>query len=306
MKRSSLGAVGLIALSGVLGAIATACSNHSATSAAAPVAGIGPTGATGVAPRLPATGVTGTTGATGPSATGIGLEPLSAVPRIGQDIVKTARLTVEVRRGGFDDAFDRASVVAGTYGGFVESSSTQGVKSKSGSLTIRVPAASFEDAMHDLRGIGEVQRQSISGRDVTAQFVDLEARLRNFETQEKVLLGLLAKATTIEGTLRVQRTLSDVQLRIEELTGERRVLANRTELSTIDMDMFEAGAPPVVNVQTTVVEKPKLSEALTRAEAVFLGLIYGIVVGLAVVIPLSLLGLAGWFLVRRYRARVAA
>jgi Domain of unknown function (DUF4349) len=296
MKRSLLGAVGLLLLSGVLGAVATACSNHSATTAA------------GAAPAETAPGTTGATGATGPAAAsgGIALEPLSAVPRIGQDIVKTARLSVEVTRGGFDDAFDRASVVAGTYGGFVESSSTEGVKSKRGSLTIRVPAATFEDAMHDLRAIGTVQRQSISGRDVTAQFVDLEARLRNFETQEKVLLGLLSKATTIEGTLRVQRTLSDVQLRIEELTGERRVLANRTELSTIDVDLFEAGAPVRTVVAETGIQKPELSEAVTRAEAVFLGLVYGIVVGLAVVIPLSLLGVGVWLLVRRYRARVAA
>src|SRR5206468_11266704 len=136
-------------------------------------------------------------------------------------------------------------------------------------LTIRVPVASFEDAMHDLRGIGTVQRQSISGRDVTSQFVDLEARLRNFETQEKVLLGLLSKATTIAGTFRVQRTLSDVQLRIEELTGQRRVLSNRAELSTIDVELFEAGDSPVVQTQEVAIEKPQLSAAMTWAEAVF-------------------------------------
>jgi hypothetical protein len=232
--------------------------------------------------------------------------PLADVPRIRPNIVKTADLSIETRRDGFDDAFDRASVVAGIYGGFVESSSTQGVKHRSGRLTIRVPAGSFEDALHDLRAIGQVQRQSITGRDVTSQFVDIDARLRNYETQERVLLDLLSKATTIAGTLRVQRTLSDVQLHIEELTGERRVLSNRAELSTIDVELFEAGAPPVVYTQTAAIEKPKLSEALTRAEAVFLGLVYGIVVGLAVVIPLSLLGLGIWLLVRRYRARVPA
>jgi hypothetical protein len=181
-------------------------------------------------------------------------------------------------------------VIAGAYGGFVESSSSQGVKHRSGSLTIRVPAASFEDALHDLRGVGTVQRQSITGRDVTSQFVDIDARLRNYEAQEKVLLRLLSRATTIEGTLKVQRTLSDVQLLIEELTGERRVLSNRAELSTIEVELFEAGAPPVVQTQTLGIEKPKLSEALTRAEAVFLGLVYGIVVALAVMVPLTLVG----------------
>jgi len=297
MRRRLIATVGSLALSGLLGALATSCGNHgSATTASGGGAATGPAGATGVeAPRVGATG-----------AAPISVVPLADVPRIRPNIVKTADLSIETRRDGFDDAFDRASVVAGIYGGFVESSSTQGVKHRSGRLTIRVPAGSFEDALHDLRAIGQVQRQSITGRDVTSQFVDIDARLRNYETQERVLLDLLSKATTIAGTLRVQRTLSDVQLHIEELTGERRVLSNRAELSTIDVELFEAGAPPVVYTQTAAIEKPKLSEALTRAEAVFLGLVYGIVVGLAVVIPLSLLGLGIWLLVRRYRARVPA
>ncbi|MDP9342836.1 MAG: DUF4349 domain-containing protein [Actinomycetota bacterium] len=299
MRGRLIAVVGILAVSGLFAAVATSCGNHASSTAAAgaPGAGPGATGATG--PRIPA----GPTGATAGSA---GVEPLADLPQVGPNIIKTGHLSIEVERGGFDDAFDRASVVAGTYGGFVESSSSQGVKHRSGSLTIRVPAASFEDALHDLRAIGTVQRQSITGRDVTSQFVDIDARLRNFETQEKVLLRLLSKATTIEGTLRVQRTLSDVQLHIEELTGERRVLSNRAELSTIQVELFEAGAPPVVHTQTVAIEKPKLGEALTRAEAVFLGLVYGIVVALAVLIPLSLLALLVWLLVRRYRARVPA
>ncbi len=297
MKRSLIVTVGFLAVSGLLGLLATSCANHASTSAAAGVT-VGATGPTGLsAPGVPP----------GPSGTTAGaIQPLSDVPQIGPNIVKTAHLSIEVKRGGFDDAFDRASLVAGTYGGFVESSSSQGVKSKSGSLTIRVPAASFEDAMHDLRAIGTVQRQSITGRDVTAQFVDIDARLRNYEAQENVLLRLLSKATTIEGTLRVQRTLSDVQLHIEELTGERRVLSNRAELSTIQVELFEAGAQPPVNTETTVVQKPALGEAVDRAVAVFLGLVYGIVVAFGVLIPLSLLGLLGWLLVRRVRARVAS
>ncbi len=297
MRRRLIAAVGLLAACGLLGAVGTACSKQSsATTAGAAVGATGPTGATG--PRTaPAAG--------GPAGVTAGdVQLVSDVPPLGPNIIKTGHLEIEVKRGGFDDAFDRASVVAGTYGGFVESSSSQGVKHRSGRLTIRVPAASFEDALHDLRGIGTVQRQSISGRDVTSQFVDLDARLLNYQTQEKVLLRLLSKATTIEGTLRVQRTLSDVQLHIEELTGERRVLSNRAELSTIEVQLFEAGAPPVVQPQTVAIEKPKLSEALTRAEAVFLGLVYGIVVALAVLVPLSLLGLLAWLVVRRYRARL--
>ena len=132
------------------------------------------------------------------------------------------------------------------------SSSTAGTRSHSGDLTIRVPAASFDDALRDLRALGTVERQSIQGQVVTSEFIDLGARLRTWEAQEAVLLGLMKQAGSIEATLRVQNELQDVQSRIEQIKGELRVLEDQTQLATIHVSMHEAGAP-VVTQQTAQV-----------------------------------------------------
>jgi hypothetical protein len=145
----------------------------------------------------------------------------------------------------------------------------------------------------------------VSGQDVTSRFVDLAARIRNARAQEHVLLGILDTAHTVTGTLQVQRTLSDVQLQIEELVGQQRALQNRASLGTIDLSLFEGGLPVVRTESAGAVVNPKLSEAWRRAKAVFFGLLYGIVVSAGVLIPLGLLALAAWVVVRRVRARPA-
>jgi hypothetical protein len=134
---------------------------------------------------------------------------------IGPKIIKTADLSVEVKKGGFATGFDSASLVAQKYNGFVVSSSTQGSKSKSGSLLIRVPMQSFDLALNDLRGLGTVDHQSVNGQDVTSQFVDLNARLRTWQAQENVLFRLMNKAHSINDTMQVQRELQQVQFQID-------------------------------------------------------------------------------------------
>src|SRR5438309_1316131 len=82
----------------------------------------------------------------------------SPVPVAGEKVVKTADLRVRVGRRGFAGAFDAAASIAARDQGFVaDSSSTpSGQDRASGSLTIRVPAAAFDDALRDLRGLGKV------------------------------------------------------------------------------------------------------------------------------------------------------
>jgi hypothetical protein len=225
---------------------------------------------------------------------------VGGIPHLGLKIVKHGVLVVEVPNGSFDRAMDRASVITGRYGGFVETSSTQGVKVRSGTLVIRVPAESFERAVHDLRTLGQVRRQTISGRDVTSRYVDLQARLRNLRAQEGVLRRLLARSPTVSATLNVQRVLSDVQLGIEELTGQLDTLGNQVDLSTIRLDISEPGATPIT---TQGVEKPKLRVAFDTAVAAFLAVIYGLIVGIGVLIPALFFGAICFLAFRTIRER---
>jgi hypothetical protein len=225
------------------------------------------------------------------------------LPEISQRIIKTANVTIQVKKASFQQRFQQAAMVASSHGGFVSSSRTDEGRRRSGLLVIRIPASEFEAAMGELKALGVVKTEQVSGQDVTAQFVDLQARLRNWEAQETVLLRLMRQSKTIEDSLKVQRTLQDVQLAIEEILGQLRVLSDQTDLSTITLSMTEAGG--IV---------PKRDEGLTFARAwhqavhAIAAVFAAIVIGLGYLIPIALVSLVllvVWFGFRRVRPRVA-
>lgn len=222
------------------------------------------------------------------------------VPLAGASIVKTAEVAVVVPEGGFTPAFDEAMSIPGRYGGFVASSSSSGTQERAGRLVLRIPSTSFEQALSDARALGEVEGQSISGQDVSAEFVDLEARLRTWEAQEVVLLRLMDDATSVEDTLTVQRELQDVQLRIEQITGQLRALQDRTDYGTLEVGIRESDAPAAVPGD----ERPAISDAWNDAVSGFLGVVYSVVVFAGYAVPLSALGLIVWLVVRRVRPTV--
>ncbi len=313
MRKAVLSIIGFLALAGIIGYVATSgrgIGSGEARTGAAPQAtsagdkatsrlGLAEGSDFATAPRV-AVG-DGGAGAVG----GGGLSSVGSLPPIGPDIVKTAGISIEVKKGAFETAFNAATTIAGSYGGYVQDSSMRGIKAKSGQLTIRVPASAFEQAMNDMRGLGSVEGQSISGQDVTSQFIDLDARLRTWLAQEAVLLRLMRRATSIESTLRVQNQLQDVQFRIEQIKGQLRLLENQTSLATIDVSLRETGAPVGVQ-QAAGRDRPSLGEAWDRAVDGFLGVIFAVVVGLGYLIPIAALAFAIWLGYRRYKSRPAA
>lgn len=219
---------------------------------------------------------------------------------MGPQIVKTAQLTVVVKKVGFDSSFQQASLVASKYAGFIDSSSTQGRDARSARLQIRVPARNFERALQELRALGTVEGESVSGQDVTADYVDLQARIRTWEAQETVLLKLMSQASTVADTLRVQRELQDVQLNIERLKGQLRVLNDQTENSTIALTLHEQSVVP--KKQTKAAPwLPSFGEAWRDTVRGFLGVAFSVVIGLGYLIPITLLALIAWLGYRRIR-----
>jgi hypothetical protein len=203
-------------------------------------------------------------------------------------VIKTARLSLTVRPGTFQERFQQATAIAGGHGGFVASSGTSEGKLRSGSLVLRVPARDFETAMGEIRRLGRVRSQSISGEDVTGRIVDLQARLRNWQAQEAVLLRLMAKATSIEDSIVVQRQLQEVQLQIEQIKGQLGALEDQTEFSTISVSLSEAGFVPPK-------EEPKglsFGRAWELATRGFVAVLAAVLVGLGYIVPILMLGAA--------------
>jgi hypothetical protein len=239
---------------------------------------------------------TGATGATAglPSDEVDRLAEVPGAPPVSR-VIRTAELSLVIPRDAFDERFGEAVDVAEAQGGFVADSRS---RSRSGSLTVRVPAANFDETLHALRALGTVEVESVHGEDVTADYVDLHANLRIARARREVLLGLMADAVSIEQTIRVQNALDETQLRIEQLQGQLRLLDDRTSLATIGLRLREQGVEP-----ESEVEKASIPNAFERAAAGFVGVIAAIVIGLGYLFPILALGLAAWFVVSRVRRR---
>jgi hypothetical protein len=220
----------------------------------------------------------------------------SSLPPIGPAVIKTGDVTVRLAEGDLEDSLARVVDVARAHGGFVLSTTVEEHGERSGTVIVRVPAQSFEDALADARSIGEVVREQVSGEDVSQEFVDLDARLRNFEAQESVLLDLMAKSSSVADTLRVQRELQDVQLEIERLRGRLRYLRDQTDLSTITVRLREA--------DEVVAGTGLFDRAWKRSVDTFNAIVSAIVVGLSVAVPIGLLLALVLLLVRFLRPRL--
>ena len=211
----------------------------------------------------------------------------------GVRVIRTAEISLVVPRDSFDQRFGAAVDAAESNGGYVQDSRT---RDRAGDLTIRVPAERFDEALRAMREIGTVEVESIRGRDVTAEYVDLRARLRIGKSRREVLLRLMNKAVSIEQTIRVQNALDETQLGIEQIQGQLRLLDDRTSLATISLSLREQG----VNAD---VETASIPNAFERSVAGFVGVVAAIVIGLGYLLPIVLIGLACWFVWMRVQRR---
>lgn len=226
--------------------------------------------------------------------------PPISLPQVGAKVIQNAEIEVRVGKGDFQDQFSKASLIAQQLGGFVAGSSISETEGKiaSGTITLRIPSEKFESGLSDLRSLGKVTRESRSGQDVTQEFVDLEARLRHAKSEEAFYLRLMDEAKSVSELISVRQQLSEVQLRIEELTGRIEFLKNQTSYATVTARIFEAGLEP---------SKPKTGLAKAWQEAIdgFRSVVGGAIVVMGWIAPFAVAGLVGAGAYRAIRRRAA-
>jgi Domain of unknown function (DUF4349) len=168
--------------------------------------------------------------------------PLSvALASSGQsDTIDTRRI---IRNGSLDllvndvgQSIDKIGSIVTGMGGFVEKSTQTNSGGHSASVTVRVPSARLDQVTAQIKGLAtSVDRESVAVRDVTREYIDLDARLRNAQAEEAQYLQILKRATTIKDTLDVTEKLSDVRGRIEQLQGEMKFLTAQIDMSTLEI-----------------------------------------------------------------------
>ncbi|MDQ3619404.1 MAG: DUF4349 domain-containing protein [Actinomycetota bacterium] len=220
------------------------------------------------------------------------------LPSVPSSIIKNGDVSVEVERGGVEEAIQEVVRLAARYQGYVVSTTLDDSTTGSGVVIIRIPSDRFELALGAVKDLGDIQRQLVAGQDVTAEFVDLEARLRNWTTQEAVLLRLMDRAQTISSSIRVQAQLQQVQLEIERIRGRLNFLEDQTSLGTLAIAITEAGA---ASTKDSTVEK-----AWRDALGLGLALVSGLIVATGVLVPLAILLLIGLLIFRQVKPRFTA
>ena len=139
------------------------------------------------------------------------------------------------------ETMDEVAEIAAELDGYVVSSyKHEYERGVSGHIGIRVPVEQFEEALGRLRRLAvAVPYETTTARDVTEEYVDLEAQLHNLQATEAQYLVLLEKAETIEDILKVQKELSNVRGNIEQIEGRVKYLEHTSETSLVEVTLRE-------------------------------------------------------------------
>lgn len=215
---------------------------------------------------------------------------------LGDRIVRTGTMRVQVDEQTFDAAFDRLTALADRFGGTVLTSDASSADdgSTSGTVTVRVPAENFNDLLVAVGRVGDVERRSITSEDVSGEFVDLEARLRHNRAQEAFYLALLDKADGVKDAIAVQQRVEGIQQTIEQIEGRLRFLEERTSFSRLTVELFEAGGAFADGDA-----QPSLARYWATARAALVNVLGGTLVLATVALPFAVLGTVILVVVRR-------
>jgi cell division protein FtsL len=158
----------------------------------------------------------------------------------------TAEDRKTIRTGAMDivvnsprDTSEEIRQLAERMGGFLVNSETNGGQdASSASLQIRVPASKFEDVRTEIRKLGlRVESEKLQSEDVTKQYVDQAARLRNLRAQETQYRGILKQAKTVQDTVDVSEKLDEVRGEIEQQQAEFDALSKQVETVALTISL---------------------------------------------------------------------
>ncbi|WP_335381800.1 DUF4349 domain-containing protein [Neobacillus drentensis] len=157
-----------------------------------------------------------------------------------QMVIYQADLQLQVKK--FDQTVRILEDKVIKYGGYISESnvSKEGNEQVSGSIKIRIPQKHFQAFLHDAESqAAEVMQRSITGQDVTEEYVDLESRLKSKRVVEERLITFMKSAVKTEDLLKISADLAAVQEEIETIEGKMKFLENQTSLSTINITLYE-------------------------------------------------------------------
>jgi len=222
-------------------------------------------------------------------------------------VIYNASLQMEVKN--LPDVQDKIRDLASQMGAYiVDQRLFEDTKERQeGYLTVRVPQEQFQAFLSKVKPLGiKVENQSISGQDVTEDYVDLQSRLKSKKLSEKRLTHFMNEAKDTKTLLEISNELSKVQEEIETLEGKIKYLDNQVDFSTVTINLFEhkVVVPGLENNQLNTWEKTKkqFMKSINFLVSFLSWLIVFVIGNLPVIVLLGLIGFIS-FLIWRYRRK---
>jgi len=179
----------------------------------------------------------------------------TAAPR---KIIRNGSLELVV--ANVDQANNKIQSIVEGRGGFVEKATQTNVSGRTATITVRVPADRLDQSIAQIKSLAtSVEREEIQARDVTRDYVDLDARLRNARAEEERYLEILKRATTIKDTLDGAEKLSNVRGRIEQLQGEMNYLTSQIAMSSLEISLSTDAGSTVFGVRWRPLRQAKIA-----------------------------------------------
>ncbi|MFZ1411637.1 MAG: DUF4349 domain-containing protein [Micropruina sp.] len=230
-------------------------------------------------------------------------EDKSAPEEVGdedvREIARTAQLTIGVK--DVSAAAARLRQIAEAADGYISSERIDTSTEKYGESTVvlSVAADQLEQAMNDAEKIGTIRSRSMTAKDVTAQVVDVEARITTLRESIARIRALMEKAGSLSDIANIEAELTRRQSDLESMLARQKALKNQVERAPLTVTLFQEGTEPIP-------DNPFLRglqegwEAMAKSTAILITMVGALV-------PFAIVGLAlFWPLRWAFRRRAAA
>ena len=211
--------------------------------------------------------------------------------KVVRKVIRNANISLKVK----DAQKGQSSIVAvaAKFNGIVINSSIsrsyEGIRC--GSIVFKVLPNDLENALLEIRKLGDVESEGHTGEDVTEEYIDLQARLQSYKLVKERLTKILdERAREVKDILDIEREMARVGAEIESLEGKIKFIDQQADMATVTVNFSESNR----NIFGGINLGERFSDTLHTSVEASVNAFNGIVIVIAFMIPVVFWGCVLW------------